>query len=82
MGCRLSSYANKVLTNKAPLAVDDGNISNSDYNSAVSLYNYIAGKMGAPECYLYHCSANQNTTTTSSATTNNQVENANQTQQD
>ena len=75
-GAGYQGNANDVLKNKGPLAVDDGNISNSDYNSAyVSLYNYIAGKMGAPDGAISTtAAANQNTqTTTSSAATNNQA---------
>ena len=47
MGCRLSKLMQiKFLQAGKPLAVDDGNISNSDYNQAyVSLYNHIAGKL-------------------------------------
>ena len=75
-GAGYQGNANKVLTNKGPLAVDDGNISNSDYNSAyVSLYNHIAGKMGESAMTTSTAAAsNQNTqTTTSSAATNNQA---------
>ena len=75
-GAGYQGNANDVLKNKGPLAVSDGNISNSDYNSAyVSLYNYIAGKMGAPDGAISTATAaNQNTqTTTSSAAANNQA---------
>ena len=75
-GAGYQGNANDVLKNKGPLAVDDGNISNSDYNSAyVSLYNYIAGKMGGSAMTTSTAAAaNQNTqTTTSSAATNNQA---------
>ena len=75
-GAGYQGNANDVLKNKGPLAVSDGNISNSDYNSAyVSLYNYIAGKMGAPDGAISTtAAANQNTqTTTSSAAANNQA---------
>ena len=45
-GAGYQANANKVLTNQGPLPIDDGNISNSDYNQAyVSLYNHIAGKL-------------------------------------
>ena len=75
-GAGYQGNANDVLKNKGPLAVDDGNISNSDYNSAyVSLYNHIAGKMGGSAMTTSTAAAsNQNTqTTTSSAATNNQA---------
>jgi len=75
-GAGYQTNADKVKDNKGPLAVDDGNISNSDYNQAyISLYNYIAGKMGAPDGAISTAAAaNQNTqTTTSSAATNNQT---------
>ena len=48
-GAGYQANANKVLQAGQPLAVDDGNISNSDYNQAyVSLYNHIAGKLNQP----------------------------------
>ena len=75
-GAGYQGNANKVRDNKGPLAVSDGNISNSDYNSAyVSLYNYIAGKMGGSTMTASTATAaNQNTqTTTSSAAANNQA---------
>ena len=46
-GAGYQANANKVLEAGAPLNVDDGNISNSDYNNAyVSLYNHIAATYG------------------------------------
>ncbi len=46
-GAGYQANANKVLEAGAPLNVDDGNISNSDYNRAyVSLYNHIAATYG------------------------------------
>lgn len=46
-GAGYQANANKVLKAGAPLNVDDGNISNSDYNRAyVSLYNHIAATYG------------------------------------
>jgi hypothetical protein len=46
-GAGYQANANKVLSAGAPLNVDDGNISNSDYNSAyVTLYNHIAATYG------------------------------------
>ena len=75
-GAGYQGNAAKVRDNKGPLAVSDGNISNSDYNSAyVSLYNYIAGKMGQTTMTTSTASAaNQNTqTTTSSGAANNQA---------
>ena len=75
-GAGYQGNANDVLKNEGPLAVDDGNISNSDYNSAyVSLYNHIAGKMGGSAMTTSTAAApNQNTqTTTSSTATNNQA---------
>ena len=46
-GAGYQANANKVLAAGAPLNVDDGNISNSDYNNAyVTLYNHIAATYG------------------------------------
>ena len=46
-GAGYQANANKVLEAGAPLNVDDGNISNSDYNNAyVTLYNHIAATYG------------------------------------
>ena len=46
-GAGYQANANEVLAAGAPLNVDDGNISNSDYNRAyVSLYNHIAATYG------------------------------------
>ena len=46
-GAGYQANANKVLQAGQPLAVDDGNISNSDYNkSYVTLYNHIYSKYG------------------------------------
>ena len=46
-GAGYQANANKVLEAGRPLNVDDGNISNSDYNRAyVTLYNHIASTYG------------------------------------
>ena len=46
-GAGYQANANDVLKAQGPLAVDDGNITNSDYNRAyVSLYNHIYSKYG------------------------------------
>ena len=64
-GAGYQANANKVLTNKGPLPIDDGNISISDYNQAyVSLYNHIAGKLNQPPA---GAAANQNNQTTTKA---------------
>tara|TARA_R100000995_G_scaffold20187_2_gene8343 strand:- start:2287 stop:4641 length:2355 start_codon:yes stop_codon:yes gene_type:complete len=67
-GAGYQGNANKVRDNKGPLPIDDGNISNSDYNQAyVSLYNHIAGKLNQTPV-----APNQvNQTTTSAAVNQN-----------
>ena len=57
-----------------PLKVTDGNISNSDYNTAyISLYNHIAGKIQTTMTPLPLQLQTRTQTTTSSAATNNQA---------
>ncbi len=75
-GAGYQGNADKVRDNRAPLKVTDGNISNSDYNTAyITLYNHIAGKMGQTTMTTSTtAAANQNAqTTTSSAAANNQA---------
>ena len=65
-GAGYQANANKVLQAGKPLSVDDGNISNSDYNQAyVSLYNHIAGKLN--QTPVASNQVNQATTSTSTA---------------
>ena len=60
-GAGYQANANKVQQAGKPLPIDDGNISNSDYNQAyISLYNHIAGKLNQPPAAT---AVNQTTTT-------------------